>query len=101
LPDIHVSASAVIAAVPSVIYALIADYRQGHPSILPPRYFQNLQWTPRMAEARGSRSETLYSKPGLAGGIERWVAPLVLRPVYREELRLLEVQGQDRSRGEQ
>jgi hypothetical protein len=34
--------SAHVAAPPPVVYGLIADYRQGHPSILPPEYFENL-----------------------------------------------------------
>jgi hypothetical protein len=43
MAEIHVTASAVIPAPPSIVYGLIADYRRGHPSILPPEYFQNLQ----------------------------------------------------------
>lgn len=42
MPDIRASSSAVIAAGPSVVYAIVADYHQGHPSILPPKYFGNL-----------------------------------------------------------
>jgi uncharacterized protein YndB with AHSA1/START domain len=30
-------------APPATVYGLIADYRRGHPRILPPRYFQNFQ----------------------------------------------------------
>jgi hypothetical protein len=43
MPEIYAASSAVIAAPPPIVYGLIADYRQGHPSILPARYFQNLQ----------------------------------------------------------
>lgn len=43
MPEIHASSSAVIAAPPPAVYGLIADYRHGHPSILPPKYFQDLQ----------------------------------------------------------
>jgi hypothetical protein len=39
---LRVDASALIPAPPSVVYALIADYRRGHPSILPPEYFEDL-----------------------------------------------------------
>jgi len=143
---ISASASAVIAAAPPVVYGLIADYRQGHPSILPPRYFQNLQvveggvgagtkitfemrsfgsvrrfrgevtepepgrqlretyrpenmatvFTVDPADGGKSRVtiETRYTKPGLAGWIERWLVPPFLRAVYRAELRQLEEQAQ-------
>ena len=36
---IDVSASRAIAAPPEVVYGIIADYRVGHPSILPPKWF--------------------------------------------------------------
>lgn len=38
----QVTASARVNAPPSRIYEIIADYRTGHPRILPPRYFRNL-----------------------------------------------------------
>ncbi len=38
----RVSASAVIAAPAAKVYALIADYRDGHPRILPKPYFVSL-----------------------------------------------------------
>lgn len=42
IPGIHVvAASARIAAPPGQLYAIIADYRHGHPRILPPQ-FRNL-----------------------------------------------------------
>jgi len=43
MAEIYVTSSAVILAPPPIVYGLIADYRAGHPSILPPKYFQNLQ----------------------------------------------------------
>ncbi len=42
MPTLRVDASALIPAPASVVYALIADYKNGHPSILPPEYFENL-----------------------------------------------------------
>ena len=39
----RITASATIAAPASVVYDLIADYRAGHPSILPPEYFEGLE----------------------------------------------------------
>jgi len=43
MPGIHATSSAVIAAPPPIVYGLIADYRQGHVSILPTRYCRNHQ----------------------------------------------------------
>ena len=43
MPEIQAASSAVVAAPPSIVYGLIADYRRGHPSILPPKYFRNLR----------------------------------------------------------
>jgi hypothetical protein len=40
---IRASKSAVIPAPPPLVYSLIADYRQGHPRILPLRYFGRLE----------------------------------------------------------
>jgi hypothetical protein len=37
------SASAVIAAQPSRVYAILMDYREEHPLILPSRYFRGLE----------------------------------------------------------
>ena len=38
----RVQVSARVAAPPEVVYRLIADYRDGHPRIVPPKYFSNL-----------------------------------------------------------
>ena len=43
MADIYVASSAVIPAPPAIVYGVIADYRAGHPNILPPKYFRNLQ----------------------------------------------------------
>jgi Polyketide cyclase / dehydrase and lipid transport len=42
MPEIRATASAEVPAPPAIVYGIIADYHQGHPSILPPQYFQNL-----------------------------------------------------------
>jgi hypothetical protein len=39
VPQIQASATAVIAAPAATVYDIIADYRTGHPRILPPQYF--------------------------------------------------------------
>lgn len=43
MPDIRAEVSATIGAPPVVVYGIIADYRTGHPRILPPRFFQDLR----------------------------------------------------------
>jgi hypothetical protein len=39
MPRIQATASAVIDAPPHTVYAILADYRHGHPQILPKAYF--------------------------------------------------------------
>jgi len=150
MPEIHVTSSAVVAAPPSIVYGLIADYRHCHPSILPPKYFQNFQVEEggvgagtcisfqmrsfgriRRLHAQVTEPEpgrrlcetypdtgmattftvdpedsghssrvtiaTRYTKAGLAGWLERWLAPGFLRVVYAAELRELDVQARART----
>lgn len=40
--QIRASASAYVPAPPPPVYAILADYREGHPHILPERYFSDL-----------------------------------------------------------
>jgi len=40
--DVRATASLVIQAPPKLVYGILADYRQGHPSILPRRAFLSL-----------------------------------------------------------
>lgn len=40
---LHVEATADIGAPAASIYGMIADYRIGHPRIIPPKYFRNLE----------------------------------------------------------
>lgn len=40
---INITASAVIPAPASRVYGIIADYREWHPRIVPPKYFRNLE----------------------------------------------------------
>jgi len=142
MPIIAAEQSAEIAAPPEVVYGIIADYREGHPSILPPRWFTHLHVEQggngagtmirlglRMGgKAREMRAEitepepgrmlvereidgrgivttftvdpagpgrarvtirTTYRAPGIAGFIERLLAPALLKRVYREELAML------------
>lgn len=149
MPEIHVTSSAVVAASPPIVYGLIADYRQGHPSILPAKYFQDLRveeggvgagtrisfqmrlgklwrlhahvtepepgrqlceiypdtgmvttFTVDPKDAGSSSHVTIatrYTKPGLAGWLERWLVPRYLRAVFTAELRELDVQARARA----
>ncbi len=142
MPEIDASASAVIPAGPQVVYRILADYREGHPSILPPAYFREIRveegghgagtrigfavrsfGTTRRFRASVTEPEpgrhlvetdvesgiatsfivdpgerngtsrvtiaTRYHSPGIAGWIERLLAPRLLRRVYAAELALL------------
>jgi hypothetical protein len=42
MPVVRVTATAVVPASAAIVYGIIADYRRGHPSILPPKYFEDL-----------------------------------------------------------
>ncbi len=42
MPTIAASASATMSAPAATVYGILADYREGHPSILPPKYFRDL-----------------------------------------------------------
>ena len=150
MPEIQATSSALIAAPAPIVYGLIADYHQGHPSILPPKYFQNLQveeggvgagtrisfqmrsfggvrrlyahvtepepgrqlcetypdtgmvttFTVDPEDAGHSSRVTIttrYAKAGLAGWLERWLAPRFLRAVFAAELRELGVQARART----
>jgi len=41
MSEIRVEATAHIPAPPAVVYGILADYRVGHPGILPPEYFRD------------------------------------------------------------
>ena len=40
---LHVSASAKVGAAATIVYRMIADYRNGHTRIIPAKYFSNLE----------------------------------------------------------
>jgi uncharacterized protein YndB with AHSA1/START domain len=141
MPRLHASAERTIPAPATEVYALLADYRDGHPRILPPafsdltvlrggtgagtviRFTLKLAGRKQAVEARveepepgrvltedypdksavtrfivepaGSQSrvriETSWERSrGLAGLIERFVAPHLFRKLYTEELDLIE-----------
>ena len=136
-------ASAELNGSAASLYAILADYHEGHPAILPRSYFTHLhverggrgagtvirfgvRLGGRVREARAEVSEpepgrvlverildergtttsftvdpvssdrarvsihTSWNAPGLAGFVERWLAPMLLRRIYRQQLRNLE-----------
>ena len=149
MPEIRVSASSIVSAPAPVVYGILADYREGHPAILPRRYFDGLEvesgglgagtrirfrvrafgavrsvradvsepvpgrelvetdlatgaatrfLVEPVSDGRASRVtfETSWTRPGLGGWAERWLAPRYLRKVYRAELALLDQEAQAR-----
>jgi hypothetical protein len=63
---LHTAATAQIAAPPETIYAVLADYRNGHPHILPPQYFPSLT-----VEQGGQGAGTIFRVRTRALGQER------------------------------
>jgi hypothetical protein len=139
MATVTVRASAEFPAPAALLYDIIADYEEGHPSILPDRYFTHLhverggrgagtiirfgmKLGGRVQEVRSEVSEpepgrvlvervfdergttttftvdpigpdaarvtfhTTWRANGWRGLVERWVAPTLLRRVYRAEL---------------
>ena len=150
MPLLHVSAERSVSAPADAVYALLADYRDGHPSILPPAFSglkvlrggtgagTEIRFALRLAgrnqeiEARvdepepgrvlseayphkgavtrftvdpmGNQSrvriETSWeSSRGLAGLIERLIAPRLFRKLYEQELDLIERWAVERGSG--
>ncbi len=60
---IHSEASAVMDARPAEVYALIADYRNGHPRMLPKEHFRDL-----VVEQGGVGADTVITFTTIAGG---------------------------------
>jgi hypothetical protein len=141
MPRVHVSAERTIPAPAQTVYDLLADYREGHRSILPPAFSDftvleggtgagtHIQFTLTLGrrtqvtegfvaepepgrmltetyppsnmvttftvdpEGDGSHlciESAWDSRPGIAGFFERLIAPRLLKPLYREELDLIE-----------
>src|SRR3712207_2626343 len=72
---LHAEASATIDAPPEVVYDILADYREGHPKILPPENFSDLQ-----VEQGGRGEGTIVSFKSRVGGVERTLRVAVTEP---------------------
>lgn len=147
---IRVEESLLIDAPPELLYAILSDYRVGHPAVLPMRYFTGLvvekggqgagtvvrgglkifgkeytfhqlvsepqpgrvlletdietgQWTTFTFEPRNGGTHTFLTitsefprTPGIAGWLEPWIKPMIIRPIYQEELQQLAAYAQSR-----
>lgn len=63
---LHAEASAVIAARPEEVYAILSDYRHHHPQILPKAYFPKIE-----VEQGGQGAGTVFKVWTRALGVER------------------------------
>ena len=81
MPEIRVSQSAIVAAPAPVVYGIIADYREGHPAILPRRYFETIE-----VEHGGLGAGTRIRFRIRAFGSARTVRADVTEPVPGREL---------------
>jgi hypothetical protein len=72
---LHIELSAVIDASPAEVYAVLSDYRNSHPGILPKKYFSKL------VVERGGRGEgTLIEVHMHVGGTKRVFHQIVSEP---------------------
>ncbi len=71
----RVEVSAVIEARPEEIYAVVADYRHGHPQIVPQEYLRDLE-----VEAGGYGAGTIIRFRARAFGIERPARSIISEP---------------------
>jgi hypothetical protein len=81
MPEIRVSESSIVAAPAPVVYGILADYREGHPAILPRRYFDGLE-----VETGGLGAGTRIRFRIRAFGAVRSVRADVTEPVPGREL---------------
>jgi hypothetical protein len=75
MPVLTVRASTNVPAPAALVYDLIADYRVGHPSILPPQYFQDL-----VVEEGGKGAGTLIRYTVLSYGTRQVARARVTEP---------------------
>lgn len=73
--QIHTEVSDIIPARPEVVYAVLADYRVGHPAILPKPYFTELK-----VEQGGQGAGTIVRTRMVVMGVERMFRLTVSEP---------------------
>jgi len=72
---VTISKEAAIEAPPRLVYDLIADYRNGHPQIIPPEYFHDL-----VVEKGGYGADTVSRYKARLGGATRELRAEVTEP---------------------
>lgn len=82
MPTVRATQSLAIAAPAAILYDLIADYRDGHPRILPPEYFGRLDV---LAGGRGAGTRIRFDMK--AFGRTTTAEGTVTEPVPGRELR--------------
>ena len=82
MPAVSVSVTSVLAAPAALVYGIIADYRTGHPRILPPEYFGRLD-----VEAGGRGAGTRIRFEMRAFGRTNVATAQVTEPAPGRELR--------------
>lgn len=75
MSKLHVESSAVIDGSPAEIYAIFADYHNGHPHILPKQYF-----SPPEVEVGGYGAGTIFRVKTRALGVEQGYHMQVAEP---------------------
>ena len=86
--SLTISASAVINARPEEVYSVIADYRKGHPAILPKENFADLQ-----VESGGYGTGTIIRFRSRVLGTERRFHQIVSEPEPGRVLVEKDIQG--------
>jgi polyketide cyclase/dehydrase/lipid transport protein len=76
MAQIKAHTAIVLAAHPEDVYATIADYRQGHPNMLPKKHFYDLQ-----VEQGGYGAGTVIRFKGCILGVERSFYQRISEPV--------------------
>ncbi len=85
----RIVASSFIRAPASQVYAIIADYRNGHPRILPQPYFVSLNVDQGGIGAGTAITTDLPVRDGLLGKVQGRVTVRLLRSIYLKELEQL------------
>jgi hypothetical protein len=75
MADYRITSSSRISAPADVVYRLIADYRDGHPRIVPAKYFSNL-----LVESGGYGAGTLFAVDMTVLGRTQHMRALVSEP---------------------
>jgi hypothetical protein len=75
------TASKLMNAPVEQLYKILADYRNGHPLILPPKYFLLLD-----VEQGGFGEGTITSEIDVPGVVQAFIARMMLEKVYSEAL---------------